>query len=376
MMAAKGKKGGVRVRDLRPSLPGLKEHEASQQFDDEEEAGGAINVREVGLVIPASFFAEARKECGLDLLPTPNTILPSHATGSFSAKTAWKSALRSPLGSFLTGVRNKYPWVQLAGHRDNFIQGPAGTICKKSCDGERAALEELMMDELKPMVPLFYKPVMMNDSDDMYLEMQDLLAGFQNPSVMDVKMGVRTFLESEVSKKEKRMDLLEKMIDVDANEPTEEERKTGITKLRYMMFRERLSSTKTLGFRIEGIKLANEEPKSHFKMVQTKEQVRETLMSFLPPQSTALHNVVRERLLTRLRALRETLGRSQFFWTHEFVGSSLLFVYDNSGRACVWMIDFGKTVKVDGVITHSTEWVLGNREDGYLLGLDNLLDLM
>ncbi len=67
--------------------------------------------------------------------------------------------------------------------------------------------------------------------------------------------GLRTFLESEVTKSSRRMDLLAKMVDLAPDEPTAEEKEKGITKLRYMMFRERLSSTNTLGFRIEAIKV-------------------------------------------------------------------------------------------------------------------------
>lgn len=61
----------------------------------------------------------------------------------------------------------------------------------------------------------------------------------------------------------------------------------------------------------------------------------------------------------------------------QVVGSSLLFVHDASGKARVWMIDFGKTVPLQApqTLDHRTPWLEGNREDGYLLGLDNLIDI-
>ena len=60
---------------------------------------------------------------------------------------------------------------------------------------------------------------------------------------------------------------------------------------------------------------------------------------------------------------------------HEFIGSSLLILYDRTGTKGAWMIDFGKTTKVDRPITHMKPWELGNHEDGYLLGLDALIDI-
>ena len=51
-------------------------------------------------------------------------------------------------------------------------------------------------------------------------------------------------------------DLYQKMISIDPEAPTEEERQqSAIIKPRYMKFRDDMSSTSSLGFRIEGIKV-------------------------------------------------------------------------------------------------------------------------
>jgi len=58
------------------------------------------------------------------------------------------------------------------------------------------------------------------------------------------------------------------------------------------------------------------------------------------------------------------------------IGSSLLFVHDNN-FASIWIIDFGKTrILPPGIqINHVDKWVEGNHEDGYLFGINSLIEI-
>lgn len=86
---------------------------------------------------------------------------------------------------------------------------------------------------------------------------------------------------------------------------------------------------------------------------------------------------MQSRYIQRLRAIKATLEVSEFFATHEVIGSSLLFVHD-ADKANIWLIDFAKSrLLPPGVppITHKAPWIEGNHEDGYLIGLRNLIDI-
>ncbi|CAL8362514.1 unnamed protein product [Lota lota] len=168
--------------------------------------------------------------------------------------------------------------------------------------------------------------------------------------------------------------MYEKMVAVDPGAPTaQESAQRGVLKTRYMQWRESLSSTTTLGFRIEGVRKANGECHTNFKRTKSREQVTEALRDFVDYNPQTVRGY-----LSRLKQLRHALEASEFFRTHEVVGSSLLFLHDEAGRSGVWMIDFGKTSPLPPPLTldHRTPWVEGNREDGYLWGLDNLIDIL
>lgn len=147
-------------------------------------------------------------------------------------------------------------WIQLSGHANSFAFGRPGILCKKcKPDGHEAiAYDLLMADKLRQFVPQYHGTVQLDD--ECFIIIENLLSHFDNPNIMDIKMGTRTFLEEEVINDKARPDLYEKMVKLDSSALTEEEKRLkAVTKSKYMIFREQLSSSSTLGFRIEAFKV-------------------------------------------------------------------------------------------------------------------------
>lgn len=115
----------------------------------------------------------------------------------------------------MSPFKKRYAWVQLAGHtgehadaregvwgkegarRANWgrsagsfkAAGTSGLILKRSSEPERYCLARLMADALRGCVPAFHGEV--ERDGESYLQLQDLLDGFDGPCVLDCKMGVR-----------------------------------------------------------------------------------------------------------------------------------------------------------------------------------------
>lgn len=118
----------------------------------------------------------------------------------------------------MSPFKKRYSWVQLAGHTGEHGQtrvgwvstqgreglssvnwcrsagsfkaaGTSGLILKRSSEPERYCLGRLMADALRGCVPAFHGVV--ERDGESYLQLQDLLDGFDGPCVLDCKMGVR-----------------------------------------------------------------------------------------------------------------------------------------------------------------------------------------
>lgn len=283
--------------------------------------------------------------------------------------------LSAPASDALLKSRSS-EWFQLAGHPGSLAPAGPGTVWKRRAAGdhpthnpERDAYEALAScPHMRAAIPKYYREL--SYAGESFIELQDLLHGFRDPFVMDVKMGTRTFLEDEVSNARARADLYEKMVRLDPNAPTEVEHAAGaVTKLRYMQFREQRSSSAEQGFRIEAVKVPGQPPLTDLQKVREPQHLAGTVARFLGKDERA-----RRSIATRLREIRDLFERSEFFRTHEIVGSSIFIIYDDE-RVGAWLIDFAKTRRVpEGArVNHRAPWEQGNHEEGFLYGLDRLI---
>jgi len=266
-----------------------------------------------------------------------------------------------------------------AGHAGNLVKD--GFFFKKEVmdrfENELAFLQRLA--EGDPMGPFAPEFLGVETIDDLrYLKMRHFMLSFDEASLcqMDVKMGVRCFAEKELASRKPRKDLFERLKRMDASVLTPEEIKLGsITKARWMQLRDGLSSTTSLGFRVDGVitPSSRREAFGDLASVRAEDDVVQALRSFVRVGGGPAAADVCRQVLSRLGGLEDALRRSSLFRESELIGSSLLFAADGRGRVGVWMLDFGLTCKAPtGPLQHDVPWVLGNHEDGYLTGLVNL----
>jgi len=220
-----------------------------------------------------------------------------------------------------------------------------------------------------------------------YLRMTNLLKDFRRPKVMDVKLGIRTFLEMECNNSKLRPDLYQRMLKLFPSQVTEDDRlNQGITKLRWMNLRDMSSTIRTLGFRIDGIaghKRTEKELSDQLARLRQRSEACDEFCRFMkvaanddgrePNGVNAVE--LAERVFDMLLTMHTAFENSAFVQCHECIGSSVLLVADAYGKAGVFWIDFGKTKPLPyGLeVSHRKSWEPGNHEDGILTGLDNLV---
>ena len=266
--------------------------------------------------------------------------------------------------------------IRVAGHDLNFFRLSEGMIVKQSTPAERQTYEAIVGTPLAPFTARCFRSVDRESHVLLYIE--DLTAAYSRPCVMDVKMGSRTFQEKEADNPKRRLDLKDKMLKHEDGPSalTPEELEIGVTKLRYMQFREACSTSQAFGFRVEGIHL-DKGKYSVLKSLKHKADLLKTLSDYVQGRED-----VARALTGEFEKLRTALESSEWFMSHEVVSSSLLVIYDGAvppmAPPMICMIDFAHTFSVTEYglqrLKHRGGWSKGNHEEGYLDGLDSLVN--
>jgi len=277
-----------------------------------------------------------------------------------------------------------------SGHVDNFRRTKHGTLMKLTEATEGDMYSKLQSTPLAAFLPNL---INLNKStgNRVLIEIEDLTTGLAQPCLMDIKMGLRTFTEADAHSTQPRKDLLEKMLKAAPDAATDEERRLGVVKLRYLQFREQSTSTKTLGFRVDAVQLSDHCDCTHvpsvkdLRLIATRDAVKGVIAQYMQQRRSLL-----ESFAQQLHELRKTLEESDVFAHHQFIRTSVLLVYDSvTEETKVRIIDLARVSPTsrleppeetdEGVpmqqrrLNHRQQWQEGNEEDGYLTGLDNMI---
>lgn len=112
---------------------------------------------------------------------------------SARSSVQWDSGERTRQSTVAAGIA---PFVQAAGHAGMFLKRPDGIVVKTATKREQVAIESLQGTSLQRFLPAFHGADEYESVTRIFLE--DVTAGMRRPAVMDIKMGMRTFVESEV----------------------------------------------------------------------------------------------------------------------------------------------------------------------------------
>lgn len=237
-------------------------------------------------------------------------------------------------------------------------------------------------DPIQPFVPAFHG--ILRGTESGFLRLDNLLHGFSQPKVMDIKLGLRTYLNSETRNTKPRADLFKKMlVDFPSDLTPAELEMQKVTKSRYMAARDANSTSGFLGFRVSGTAGCYGGPGTTSKYrssISDSQDAAYHAFRVFARSASGDHDEspaqIAKHLVEHLGCLRSACEASTFVKRHECVGTSALLVVDAaSGQCRVFWIDFAKTYACEDEqgLTHREALSDDSQEEGLLIGLDNLI---
>lgn len=209
---------------------------------------------------------------------------------------------------------------QVAGH-GTILEVSETRICKPANETEKIFYENAVNGMTKYMAEYY-------GAREEGIELENVLVKFQNPNIMDIKIGI--LLHDDKATPEKKARMKQKA----AN-----------------------STTGSLGLRLSGMSAGNTRLGREYGFSITQNNFHEIFLQF----TQNLDSETAKNVLGRFKNLvQEFLDAALVHALGTFIGTSLLFVYDESHEAIYW-IDFA----------HS-KWS-NVPDDGFLFGIRNLL---
>jgi len=221
------------------------------------------------------------------------------------------------------------------------------------------------------------------------IRMQDLAASMTRPCAMSFMMGTRTITAEDMTEagKEPRSELLEPTKAMGADLVTPEEHAAGgVSFYRFLELLDNLTSTSSLGFRIDAAKSMVGGslqplplPRGHtLGTLREEEDVVDVFKAFLQYDLSLANAVV-----VKIESLAAALERSLFFARHAFLRSTILLAYDDADRIeklSLKIMNFATSYPLpqNQTLSHLGKWdgTAECHEDGYLLGVHSLMRLM
>jgi len=253
-------------------------------------------------------------------------------------------------------------FVGSAGHKNGFFLNEENRLLKKFQPDSQYEIEFLKRlaaseDTLLKFTPKLYG---VSEIDGVrFIEMENLLSDVKNPSVMDVKIGSKTFIDCPKNDT-KRHDLYQKMNALCPNEATQSEQTDQkISKTRYLKFRDSSSTSESFSFRIEGIQIhsngaSSQINKAKLQSIKNLEAALRYIRIFTKGYSFQRKSIYID-FYEQLKHISEFAKASSCFKSHNMIGTSLLFIIGSDGKCKLKLIDFAKCreltpgeAKIDG----------------------------
>jgi hypothetical protein len=226
--------------------------------------------------------------------------------------------------------------------------------------------------------------------DVVHILMGDLVTGMSLPCAMSFLMGVRTATANDLGPEQATPNAalggsMRSMAPERAAQMlTAEEKEAGAVPLhRYLEFLDTISTSRTLGFRIDAAKtvvngaldLLPLPEGMTLNTLSDEAQIAEAIAIFLQRDAG-----LAAATLLKLKTLEAALLRSSFFARHVFLRTTMLLVFDDAHRAKgvdLKIMNFGSSYALPQSMTvkHTEPWdgTAECHEDGYLTGVRSLL---